>query len=78
MIDALGTAVSGLFKASQKAESAASNIANVTTPRDDGVIVDLSAEAVNLLLAETEYKANVAVIRASEELSDELLDVLDD
>lgn len=78
MIDAIGIGLSGLQKATQKVETAATNIANVTTPRNDGVTVDLSEEAVNLLLAETEYKANLATIKTADELSDELLDILDD
>ena len=39
--------------------------------------VDLAEEAVNLQIARTTYKANAAVIRVTEELSDELLRVLD-
>jgi flagellar hook protein FlgE len=78
MIDALGIGLSGLQKATQKVETAASNIANLQTPRDDGVIIDLSEEAVNLLLAETEYKANLATIKTADEMSDELLDIFDD
>ena len=78
MIDAIGIGLSGLNKATQKVETAAENIANITTPRDDGVIVDLSEEAVNLILAETEYKANLATIKTADEMSDELLDIFDD
>ena len=78
MIDAIGIGLSGLQKATQKVDSAASNIANQTTPRDDGVVIDLSEEAVNLLLAETEYKANLATIKTADEMSDELLGIFDD
>ena len=78
MIDAIGIGLSGLQKATQRVESAASNIANLQTPRDDGVTVELSEEAVNLLLAETEYKANLATIKTADEMSDELLDIFDD
>ena len=78
MIDALGIGLSGLQKATQKVETAATNIANLTTPQDDGVVIDLSEEAVNLLLAETEFKANLATIKTADELTDELLDIFDD
>ena len=78
MIDAIGIGLSGLQNATQKVEKAATNIANVTTPRDDGVTIDLSKEAVNLLLAETEFKANLATMKTADELSDELLDIFDD
>ena len=77
MIDAIGIGLSGLQKATQKTEDAANNIANVLTPRDDGVVIDLSEEAVNLLLAETEFKANLATIRTADELSGELLSIFD-
>jgi flagellar basal-body rod protein FlgC len=40
--------------------------------------VDLAEEAVNLQIARATYKANAAVIRVSEDLSDELLRVLDE
>ena len=78
MIDAIGIGLSGLQKATQKIEGAATNIANLTTPRDDGVVIDLSEEAVNLLLAETEFKANLATIRTADEMSDELLGIFDE
>jgi len=49
---------------------------------EDGIIgipnVDLAEEAVNVNLAETTYKANIATIKAAEELGDELLRIFDD
>lgn len=78
MIDAIGIGLSGLHDATQKVETAAENIANITTPRDDGVIIDLSEEAVNLILAETQFKANLATIKTADEMSDELLGIFDD
>lgn len=47
----------------------------------DGIIgapnVDLAEEAVNLSIAKATYKANVAVIKTSEEMTDELLKAFD-
>ncbi|NCT41064.1 MAG: hypothetical protein GW778_05335 [Alphaproteobacteria bacterium] len=77
MIDAIGIGLSGLQKATEKVETSANNIANVLTPRDDGDVVDLSEEAVNLLMAEAEFKANVATIKTADELSNELLSIFD-
>jgi len=77
MIDAIGIGLSGLKKATEKVETSANNIANVLTPRDDGDVVDLSEEAVNLLMAEAEFKANVATIKTADELSNELLSIFD-
>lgn len=39
--------------------------------------VDLAEEAVNLNLAEITYKANIAVLKTAEELSDELFKAFD-
>ncbi|MCM2344253.1 MAG: flagellar basal body protein [Alphaproteobacteria bacterium] len=39
--------------------------------------VDLAEEAVNLSIAKTAYKANVAVIKTTEDMTDELLSVFD-
>ncbi len=78
MIDAIGSALIGLQSASAKADSAASRIANVLTPSQNGDVVDLSEEAVNLMLAETAFKANVATLKTADEMSNELLDILGD
>jgi len=49
---------------------------------ENGIIgvpnVDLATEAVNISLAEIQYKANLKTIEAASELSDELLRVFDD
>lgn len=79
MIEAIGIGLSGLQNASQKVNESASRIANLQTPvSEGGDTVDLSVEAVNLLLAETEFKANVATIKVADELSDELLSIFDE
>ena len=79
MLDAISTGLSGLQSAVKKADTAASRIANVTTPPAEGQDpVDLSEEAVNLMLAETQFKANAATITTAQEMSDDLLDILGD
>ena len=49
---------------------------------EDGLIgvpnTDLAEDAVNLKLAETAYKANLATIKTAGEMNDELLRILDD
>ena len=49
---------------------------------ENGIIgvpnVDLAEESVNLILAELQYKANIEVIQTASDLSDELLNVLDE
>lgn len=48
---------------------------------EDGIIgipnINLAEEAVNIQLAETTYKANIATLKTVEELSDELLRIFD-
>lgn len=40
--------------------------------------VDLAEEAVNMTLAETAYKANIAVIKTAQEMTDEMLKTFDE
>lgn len=80
MVDAISTALSGLQINAQKLNESANNIARAgtqgldTAPED---LVNLSEEAINLLQAETGFKANIQVIEAAEEQFDSLLDALD-
>jgi flagellar basal-body rod protein FlgC len=47
---------------------------------NDGIVaapaVDLTEESINILVAKSLYKANVAVIKASDKMLDDLLDVI--
>lgn len=74
MIGAISNALSGLTSATKKVDSAAERIANVTTPQEDGSPsdVDLATEAVNLKIGEIAYKANISVLQAAKEMSEEL------
>lgn len=130
MINTISIALSGLNAATQRLNTSASNVANVTTsgsleagkqapysalqttqsaddsggvrsqviPKDpgfvpayspdspfaneDGIIgvpnVSLAEEAINMNLAETTYKANIATLKTAEEMSDELLRIFDE
>ena len=40
--------------------------------------VDLAEEAVNLKIAELTYKANISVLKTADEMSEELMNVLDE
>lgn len=76
MIGAIGIAISGMTSATKKAEDAAVNIANLPTSYAEGDVVDLSEEAVKLMMAKTEFKANAAVIRTVSDMEDELLNTI--
>jgi flagellar hook protein FlgE len=71
MIKAIGIAISGLNAATQRLTASANNI--VQSPPDN-----LAEDIVNMKLAETAFKANVATIRTAEEMSDELLRIFDE
>jgi flagellar hook-associated protein FlgK len=80
MVSAINNALTGLNAATQKVTQAANNIANLTTPgytTETGDSVELSQEAVNLLLGKAAFKANVAVLETAKELDDTLLDAVD-
>ena len=78
MVDAISTAITGLNNASQRVNESARNIVRAGTNLDPVDSINISQEAINLQIAETEFKANAAVIRTENELSDELLSILDD
>jgi len=77
MIDAISSSLQGLLGAGNKAARASENIAAFQTPEKQDE-VNLSEEAVNLMLAETEFKANAAVLRTAEEQSEELFRIFDE
>lgn len=66
MVSAITTSLAGLQAASQKVADSATRIAQ------GGDAVDFVTEAVNLKLAETEFKANLKTLETERELSDEL------
>jgi flagellar basal body rod protein FlgC len=65
-VGALPTALSGLNRATEKANAAAENIASGEVRAED--IVDLK-------IAETAFKANAAVVRTAAEMDKRLLDL---
>ncbi len=77
MIGTLSTAISGLFSAAQKINSAAKNVANI----GDGITdegASLPRDIVDIKIGTIEYKANLAIIKATEEMSNELLKTFDE
>ena len=73
MIGALSTAITGLQGALARADKAAQNIVSPETSSGGSLPRDI----VDLKIAETEFKANAAVIRTAEEMSDTLLKSFD-
>lgn len=69
----IATAQYGLFAAGQRLAASADRVARMGDPNAD---VDLATEVVAQLSAKHEFKANLAVIRTSNEMTDALLNII--
>ena len=75
-MDVSAIALQGLEQANTQLEAAASAIANVGAPSAGPVdIVDLSAEMVALMSAQTLLGANLATLKTADQMQKTLLDV---
>jgi len=72
MIDAINSALSGLQSASKQVNQSAQNIAE---GGDTGRIIE---DVVDIRVAETAFKANVATLKTTQDLSEELLRIFDE
>jgi flagellar hook-associated protein FlgK len=77
MIGAISNALQGLMTASQSANKAAERIANVSSEGYTDTI-ELTEEAINLKIAESSFKANIATIRTIDDMSQELMRIFDE
>jgi flagellar hook protein FlgE len=80
MVSAIDNALTGLQSATRKVDTAAQNIANVSTPgytTENGDTVDLSEEAVNMVIGKTAFKANVSVLNTAAEMDKDLQRLFD-
>lgn len=75
MINAITSALSGLTSASKQVDQSAQRIAENGT--NGAPQSDLIEDVVDIKVAETSYKANLAVLKVANELSDELLESFD-
>jgi len=71
MIDAITSALSGLNNASQRIERGAANIASGGS--QERIIEDI----VDIKQAEISYKANIEVLKVSQDLAKELIESFD-
>ncbi|MGB4058044.1 MAG: hypothetical protein WBK77_08180 [Alphaproteobacteria bacterium] len=72
MVNAINSALQGLGTATRQVVESANKIA------DPGQADDLATELVKMKIAETSYKANLATLRTTDEMSDELLHIFDE
>ena len=69
----IATAQYGLFAAGQRLASSAERVSRMGDPSAD---IDLAKEVVEQVSAKQDFRANLAVIRTSNEMTDALLDIL--
>lgn len=68
----LSTAAAGLMAATQRLDASARRTARWGVDSD----IDLGREAVEQITARTDFKANLAVIRAADAMMGDLLDIV--
>lgn len=74
MTDAISFAVSGVQTATAKINKAAQNIVSPNNPGGFGQIEDI----IDIKVAEQNFKANLVTLETAKDLSEELLNVLDE
>lgn len=72
-ISSLSIGAAGMQRASAQLETSASRIARLGTALED---VDLATEIVNVMQAETDFKASAKVVGVARDMSKHLLDIL--
>ena len=75
MINTISTALSGLLSASKSVNQSAENIAKAGTGLEETSLIE---DIVDIKLGETVFKANIAVLKTADEMSQELLKTFDE
>ena len=77
-MDPSSIALQGLQRAEVQLETAAARIANAgatSTPGSNLDVVDLSAEMVALMSAQTSFSANLATLKTADQMQKSLIDL---
>lgn len=72
-IPALSSATYGIARASSQLQNSANQIARIGVPDAQ---VDIGREMINVMSAETDFKANAKVALAAQNMTQSLLDIL--
>ncbi|MBJ7578337.1 MULTISPECIES: flagellar basal body rod C-terminal domain-containing protein [unclassified Devosia] len=72
-ISALSTATHGMARATSQLQHSANQIARSGIP---GAEVDIGNELISAMTAETDFKANVKVANAAQNMTKSLIDIL--
>ena len=73
-ISAISIAAGGMQLAADRFEASAARVARFGTGL--GGEVDLATEMVNVMMAETDFKASAKLVRVADEMAGSLLDIL--
>jgi len=73
-ISAINIAAGGMHRAADRFEASAARVARFGTGL--GGEVDLATEMVNVMMAETDFKASAKLVRVADEMAGSLLDIL--
>jgi flagellar basal body rod protein FlgG len=73
MISSIAIAAGGMQRAADRFEVSANRVARFGTGLED---VDLATEMVDVMMAETDFKASAKVVRVADEMTGSLLDIL--
>lgn len=74
MISAINIAAGGMQRAADRFEDSANRVARFGTGL--GGEVDLATEMVDVMMAETDFKAATKIVRVADEMAGSLLDIL--
>jgi flagellar hook protein FlgE len=72
-ISSIAIGASGMHRAADRFEASAARVARFGTGLGD---VDLATEMVEVLTAETDFKASAKIVRAADDMLGSLLDIL--
>lgn len=73
-ISAINIAAGGMQRAADRFEASAARVARFGTGL--GGEVDLATEMVDVMMAETDFKASTKLVRVADEMAGSLLDIL--
>lgn len=73
-ISAISSGISGMHRAADRFEASANRVARFGTGL--GGEVDLASEMVDVMMAETDFKAATKIVRVADDMVGSLLDIL--
>ena len=72
-ISSIAIGAGGMHRAAERFEASAAKVARFGTGLADA---DLATEMVNVMMAETDFKASAKLVRVADEMAGSLLDIL--